>query len=122
MKWLKKAVGRERYALERARRRFIRKPTERRLHDVRTAGRRFRSLLEDVTDLLPLPKLLRRVRRAADATDAARDATIIRRLLEASVDEHEAALAAPLLDELRRREEEAMQLAHRRLARTRFAQ
>ncbi|HEV3091939.1 MAG TPA: hypothetical protein VGX91_10935 [Candidatus Cybelea sp.] len=121
MKWLKKAVGRERYALERARRRFIRRPTEKRLHDVRTTGRRFRSLLEDVTALLPLPKLLRRVRRAADATDAARDATIIRRLLEASVDEHEAALAAPLLDELRRREEEAMELAHHRLTRTRFA-
>jgi hypothetical protein len=87
MNWLQKAIRRERDALERARRRFIRKPTEKRLHDVRTTGRRFRSLLEDVADLLPSRKLLARVKRAAAATDAARDASIALRLLDAAIDE-----------------------------------
>jgi ribosomal protein S21 len=51
MKWLKGTVEKERRALEAARRRFVSKPTEKRLHSVRTAGRRFRSLLEDVAEL-----------------------------------------------------------------------
>jgi CHAD domain-containing protein len=120
MKWLKKTIGREWHALERARRRFRRKPTEERLHAVRTNGRRFRSLLEDVADLAPAPKLLRRVKRGAAATDAARDATILLRLLENSVDEAERQIAAPLLAELRARAPAASEFAHRRLQRTRF--
>ena len=89
MNWLQKAIRRERDALERARRRFIRKPTEKRLHDVRTSGRRFRSLLEDVADLASSRELLARVKRAAAATDAARDASIVLRLLDAAIDESE---------------------------------
>jgi CHAD domain-containing protein len=122
MKWLKRAIGRERRALERARRRFIAKRTEERLHAVRTTGRRLRSLLEDVAGLQPDPKLLRRVKRAAAATDAARDAAILFRLLDSSATGDERGFASPLLDELRLREEKATQMAHRRLARTRFAE
>ena len=77
MKWLAKTIRGERRALERARWRFVRKPSEKNLHDVRTTGRRFRSLLEDVAELAALERLRRRVKRAAAATDAARDATII---------------------------------------------
>jgi CHAD domain-containing protein len=121
MKWLRKAIGHERHALERARRRFIGKPTEKRLHDVRTASRRLRSLLEDAADLAPHPRLLRRVKRAAAATDAARDATVILRLLESLVVEEERRIAAPLLQTLRERETAATQLAQRQLRRTRFA-
>ncbi len=66
VKWLKRTVATERRALEAARRRFVSKPTESRLHAVRTAGRRFRSLLEDVAELAPSAKLLRRVKRAAE--------------------------------------------------------
>jgi len=122
MKWLKGAVEKERRALESARRRFISKPTEKRLHSVRTAGRRFRSLLEDVAELAPSAKLLRRVKRAAEQTDAARDATIILRLLEDSVDPGERHLAEPLLAELSARESEATRLAHKRLRRARFTE
>ncbi|MFY9708683.1 MAG: CHAD domain-containing protein, partial [Candidatus Cybelea sp.] len=111
---------RERDALERARRRFIRTPTEKRLHDVRTAGRRFRSLLEDVADLVPARKLLGRVKRAAAATDAARDASIALRLLDAAVDEGERQNASWLFAQLRQREAEATQCAHRRLRHARF--
>jgi hypothetical protein len=121
MKWLKGTLEKERRALEAVRRRFVSKPTEKRLHSVRTAGRRFRSLLEDVAELAPAAKLLRRVKRAAEQTDAARDATIILRLLENSVDPSERHLAQPLLAELRAREREATRLAHKRLRRARFS-
>ena len=121
MKWLAGTIRSERRKFERARRRFVRKPTEKRLHDVRTAGRRFRSLFEDVADLAPHPRLLRRVKLAAEATDAARDATILRRLLENGADAAELAAARPLLDALRRREVTATARASKRLARMRFA-
>ena len=106
--------------MEGARRRFVSKPTEKRLHAVRTAGRRFRSLLEDVAEIAPSAKLLRRVKGAAEHTDAARDATIILRLLEDSVDPSERYLAEPLLLELSERAKEATRAAHKRLRRTRF--
>ena len=122
MKWLKQAIRNEQRAMERARGRFIRKPTEKRLHEVRTTGRRFRSLLEDVADLTPVPRLLRRVKRAADATDAARDAAIILRLLKCSVDPAEGEIARSLLDQLRVREELALRVARRRLRGVRFLQ
>jgi CHAD domain-containing protein len=120
VKWLEGTVAKERRALEGARRRFVSKPTEKRLHAVRTAGRRFRSLLEDIAELAPSAKLLRRVKRAAEQTDAARDATIILRLLENSVDPGERHLAEPLLAELSARAKEATRVAHRRLRRAQF--
>jgi hypothetical protein len=120
MKWVAKAIRSERRALERARQNFVRKPNEKRLHDVRTTGRRLRSLLEDVADLVLQSRLLRRVKRAAVATDDARDATIIRRLLERSTDPAEIELAQPLLDKLRNRERLATQIARKHLRRTRF--
>ncbi len=98
----------------------MREPSEKRLHDVRTAGRRLRSLLEDVGDLAPHRKLLSRVKRAAAATDAARDATIILRLLESNVTSSERELAQPLLDRLRDEERAATRDACRRLRRARF--
>ncbi|MBV8343818.1 MAG: CHAD domain-containing protein [Candidatus Eremiobacteraeota bacterium] len=120
MSWLAQTIRRERRALERARRRFVGEPTEKHLHDVRTTGRRFRSLLEDAADLLPHPRLLRRVRRAAAATDAARDATIIRQLLETSTDPSEVDVARPLIEELVEQERSATRIARRRLRRTSF--
>ncbi|MBV8531182.1 MAG: hypothetical protein JO104_07680 [Candidatus Eremiobacteraeota bacterium] len=121
MTWLAKTIRSERRALERARRRFIAKPSEKRLHEVRTTGRRFRSLLEDVAELAPSARLLRRVKRAAAATDAARDATIILRLLQTSVDPSELLVATPLLRELRRHEALATRRARKQLRRMRFA-
>jgi hypothetical protein len=120
IKWLEKTIRHERRALERARRRFVVEPSEKHLHDVRTNGRRFRSLLEDVADLDPHPQLLRRVKRAAAATDAARDATIIRQLLESSADPAELEVARPLVDELHERERLATRLARKRLRRMSF--
>jgi hypothetical protein len=107
--------------LERARRRFVRKPNEKHLHDVRTTGRRFRSLLEDAAALAPSQRLRRRVKDAAAATDAARDATIILRLLESTVDSGEAPIAHALLEQLRKQEKLATRHARRELRRMRFA-
>ncbi|HVN68122.1 MAG TPA: CHAD domain-containing protein [Candidatus Binatia bacterium] len=121
MKWLDATVSNECDALERARLRFVEKPTEKRLHEMRTTGRRFRSLLEDVADLAPLDRLLRRVKRAAAATDAARDAAILLRLLESSVDPGEVGRAKPLLRELRKRERVATSRARKHLQRVRFS-
>ncbi len=120
MKWLTKTIRSERRALERARRRFVRKPNENRLHDVRTTGRRFRSLLEDVAAITRSERLRRRVKRAAAATDAARDATIILRLLESSVDAGEVETAQPLLERLREQERLATRRACKELRRMRF--
>jgi CHAD domain-containing protein len=120
IEWLEKTIRHERRALERARRRFVADPTEEHLHDVRTNGRRFRSLLEDVTEIDPHPKLLRRVKLAAAATDSARDAAIIRRLLESSTDPTEADVARPLADELLERERVATRRARKRLRRLSF--
>src|SRR5262249_33430215 len=100
--------------------RFVTKPSEKRLHDVRTKGRRFRSLLEDVAGIAKSERLRRRVKRAAAATDAARDATIILRLLETSVDAAEAELAKPLLERLREQEQLATREASSALRRMRF--
>jgi hypothetical protein len=121
VKWLAKTIRSERRALERARCRFVRKPSEKNLHDVRTTGRRFRSLLEDVSELAALERLRRRVKRAAAATDAARDATIILRLLENSIDAGEAEIARPLLERLRDQERLATQQARKELRRMHFA-
>jgi hypothetical protein len=120
MKWLVKTIRSERRALERARCRFIRKPNEKHLHDVRTRGRRFRSLLEDVATITSTQRLRRRVKRAAAATDAARDATIILRLLESTVDAAETELAQPLLEQLREQETLATWRACKQLRRMRF--
>ena len=121
MKWLEKAIACERRALERARRRFVAKPNEKRLHDVRTRGRRFRSLLEDVAVIVPSKRLRRRVKRAAASTDAARDAAIILRLLENSLAGGEAEIAQPLLHHLREHEVDATRRARAQLRRMRFA-
>lgn len=61
------------------------------------------------------------MKRAAAATDAARDATIILRLLEATVDAAEAGLAEPLLERLREQGRMATREACSALRRMRFA-
>jgi hypothetical protein len=121
MKWLKRTIEAERRRLERARKRFVRRPTEERLHDVRTRGRRLRSLLEDVRAREPQKRLLRRVKLAGEITDAARDAGVIAALLEHSVGEGERTIVDPLLQELREKERMATQQACRRLRRLSFS-
>ncbi len=121
MRWLKRTIADERHALERARRRFLRKPTDKRLHELRTTARRLRSLLEDAADLRSCSRLLRRVKRAANATDAARDATVLLQLLERSIDESEREIARPLVEKFGVRERLAMEGACKRVRQICFA-
>jgi hypothetical protein len=120
VKWIRKRVAKERRTFERARRLFVEKPNDKRLHAVRTKGRRFRSLLEDVECVAPAHKLLKRIKRAAEITDSARNATVLLALLERSIEPGERAEATELLASLRERQEEALRRAHRRLRRTSF--
>jgi hypothetical protein len=121
MKWVSRRVAKERRALERARCRFVEKASDKRLHAVRTAGRRFRSLLEDVAEIAPDRRLLKRVKRTAEITDSARNAGVLLALLERSIDPSERDAAEALLASLRERQKEAMRCAHRRLRRAGFA-
>jgi hypothetical protein len=120
VKWIRKRIAKERRALEGARRRFVEKPSDKRLHAVRTKGRRFRSLLEDVECVAPARKLLKRVKRAAEITDSARNAGVLLALLERSIEPGERAEAAALLASLRDRQEDALHCARRRLRRASF--
>lgn len=121
MKWIDATIARECRALERARRRFVSEPTDEHLHDVRTTGRRLRSLLEDVADLRAKPRLLARVKRAANVTDAARDSAVLLELLEKCADAQERDLAHPLMEQLRERERDATKRSRKRLERARLA-
>ena len=122
MKWIRKRVAKERRALERARRRFVEKPDDKRLHAVRTKGRRFRSLLEDVECVAPARRLLKRVKRASEITDSARNAGVLLALLERSIEAGERSEATALLASLRERQDDALRRARRRLRRTCFKQ
>jgi CHAD domain-containing protein len=119
-RWISRTIRKERRALERARRRFVRKPTEECLHDVRTRGRRLRSLLEDVASIKPLRKLRKRVKRAAEITDTARNATVLRALLDASRDPNESASTQALLVQLHEEERTATRRARKQLRRLRI--
>ena len=121
MRWVLREIRRERRDLERARRRFVRKPCADGLHDVRTTGRRLRSLLEDVADLVPRPRLRRQVKAAAEVTDAARDAAVLLALLEKTVDPAEREIAQPLIDALTARVADATKTARRELRQMTFA-
>jgi hypothetical protein len=120
VKWIRKRVAKERRALERARRSFVAEPNDKRLHAVRTNGRRFRSLLEDVACVAPARNLLKRLKRTAEITDSARNATVLLTLLERSIEPGEHIAATALLAALRERQEDSLRRAHRRLRRTSF--
>ncbi|MBV8724381.1 MAG: CHAD domain-containing protein [Candidatus Eremiobacteraeota bacterium] len=120
MKWLRKQIKEERRTLVRARRRFLHNPSEESLHHVRTSSRRLRSLLEDSGDIVSEPALLRAVKRTAKSTDPARDAAVIRALLERVVAPAERTHAAELLRDLRLQEELAMRRACKKLARVSY--
>jgi hypothetical protein len=93
----------ERTAFAKARRRFLRRPSPKRLHVLRTAARRLNSLYEDLRDVLAC-KRRRRLRRLIALTGAARDAIVMRELIRASVDIREAIAAQRVDRALQRRE------------------
>ena len=106
-------------AFERARTRFIRRPTAERLHDVRVSARRLRSLCEDLREALPRLRV-KRLARVIDMSGDARDAAVLREALRKALGTtpvHNAAVTATEWS-LRgtRRAEEAAESARLKLA------
>ena len=106
-------------AFERARTRFMRRPTADRLHDVRVSARRLRSLCEDLREALP-PVRLKRLTRVIDMTGDARDAAVLREALREALDQRDRKAASPLLRSLRKRECMMLKRIARALRRTKL--
>jgi CHAD domain-containing protein len=90
-------------AFKRARQRYLKHPTENRLHDLRIAARRLRSLFDDVRDAIDLPQA-KQVHRLIALLGEARDAAVLRTTLTSALDVREREAVRPLLRDLRHRE------------------
>jgi CHAD domain-containing protein len=106
-------------AFERARTRFIRRPTADRLHDIRVSARRLRSLCEDLREALPRVRT-KRLHRLIDMTGDARDAAVLREALRHALAPQERKAARTLLRSLRKRERTILQRIARALERTKL--
>ncbi len=95
-------------AFGRARRRFLRRPSPKRLHALRAASRKLRSLYDDLRDVLHC-KQRRRLHRLIALTGEPRDAGVLRKLLVDTVDPREAAAARILARTLRKRERSGLE-------------
>jgi hypothetical protein len=118
--WIDGAIANERALLEHHRKQFVHEPSRERLHAVRTTARRLRSLLEDVAGAHERRGLAKRVKRTARYTDEARDAAVLRDLLERTVDAAECDAARAFLRSLKKRERTATRFARKALRRLRF--
>jgi CHAD domain-containing protein len=94
-------------AFKRARARFLRQPSAKRLHDLRTTARRLRCIHEDLEGALA-PFSLGRLRHVIELTGDARDAAVLRETLRDALDVRERRGARYLLRVLRRRERTAL--------------
>ena len=114
--WALGLVKADVHAFKRARARFLRQPSAKRLHELRTTARRLRCIHEDLREAVP-PFSLKRLRRLIDLTGEARDAAVMREALRDALDVRERRAARSLLRALRRRERHRAQ-THRRRARS----
>lgn len=114
--WAEELLGRDLTAFKEARKRFLRRPTGKRLHDVRTAARRMRSLFEDLSSTIGVTDL-KDLKRAINASGAARDADVLHGVLCCELDADERAFARDFLKDLRKRERRCTRKTHARLQR-----
>jgi CHAD domain-containing protein len=117
--WAQSLLDGDVRAFERARSRFIRRPTADRLHDVRVSARRLRSLCEDLREALPSVHT-KRLHRVIDMTGDARDAAVLRETLRQALESHERKAARTLLRSLRKRERTILKRLARALKRTKL--
>ena len=101
--WALGLVKADVHAFKRARARFLRQPSAKRLHELRTTARRLRCIHEDLREAIP-PFSLKHLRRLIDLTGEARDAAVMREALREALDVRERRAARKLLRMLRRRE------------------
>ena len=118
--WALGLVKADVHAFKRARARFLRQPSAKRLHDLRTTARRLRLLHEDLREAVP-PFSLKRLRRLIDLTGEARDAAVMREALREALDVRERRAARGLLHALRRRERIALKRIAHALESVRFS-
>ncbi len=110
--WAQGLVKHDVRAFKRARARFLRQPSAKRLHEVRITARRLRCIHEDMEGAVP-PFSLKRLRRVIELTGDARDAAVLRETLRSALDARERRDARRLLRVLRRRERVALKrIAH----------
>jgi CHAD domain-containing protein len=119
--WAQTLGAAEVRAFTEARRRFLRRPSSKHLHELRTAARRLRSLFDDFHDVLRARRP-RRLRRLIAVTGEARDAAVLRKTLRSALDTRERAAARATLRELRARERACFLRVRRLLAGLRYKQ
>ncbi len=119
IEWAKTLGAAEIRAFTRARRRFLKRPSAKHLHDLRTAARRLRSLFKDFRDVLR-PRRSKRLRRLIEVTSQARDAIVLRKTLRIALDTRERGDASAALRDLRVRERECFSHVRRLLAGLRY--
>ena len=107
VEWAQGLVKHDVHAFERARRRFLRRPSASRLHELRTTARRLRSLHDDLHEAAPAFSI-KRLRQLVDLTGEARDAAVLRDALRDVLDPREHRIARSMLRTLRQRERVAL--------------
>lgn len=117
--WARALAASEMRAFMRARRRFLKRPSGTRLHDVRVAARRLRSLLDDFADAVPTRRH-KRLHALIDLTGVARDARVLRQTLRDALDEREREDGCEIVHFLRQRERHAMKRVRHALRRVKF--
>ena len=117
--WAKTLETVELAAFSRARRRYLDRPSTKRLHMLRTAARRLRSLYDDFRGVLHL-RSSKRLGKVIALTGEARDAAVLRKLLSSSLDAREMPAARSLMRELRRDERQGRKRVFRALLRLRL--
>jgi CHAD domain-containing protein len=114
--WASTLVRADVRAFRRARKRFLSKPSKKRLHEVRTAARRLRSVCEDVRDVVHF-RHYKQLKRLIALMGEARDATVLRKTFCAALDARERQAAEPFLNDLRSREHKGYARVERELQR-----
>ncbi len=119
MAWVKSLGSAEVRAFMVARRRFLKRPSAKHLHDLRMAARRLRSFFEDFRDVVPARRG-KRLRRLIAVTGEARDAAVLRKTLRSALERRERHDGRPILRNLRARERACFTRVRRLLVKLRY--
>lgn len=112
--WAHELLAQDLKVFSEARKRFLRRPTGKRLHAVRTAARRMRSTFEDLSSVVNVVDLTD-LRRTIHASGDARDASVLAGITCAELDDDERTFARAFLNDLRKHERTCTKKTRRRL-------